>query len=370
MVQSLPSRLPDIPDMVIWDESHHRGSRTYESIADHCPDSYHLGLTATPARGDGKPLGAYFTSMVLGPSVAWLISEGYLSRYRYFAPDVPSMAGVPVTAGEYNTKAVEDIMGGKAIVGNMVRQWQQNAAGLVTLGFAPSVKLSKAYSAAFSEAGIASGHLDGTSPIDERTRLMEAWARRELSVLWNVDLFGEGSDLAAQTGHDITIESVILGAPTRSLPRNRQRLGRGLRAKPIPAIFLDHCGDLSRHPLPDAEIQWSLDAPAKVVRPQGRITPMTRCMDCFAVFNPAPSCPVCGVQREIKERQVIYLEGDLKEIKAQEVAAKKEDDERARRDARREEGMARSLEDFMHIAAARGYHRKWAYHKAKARGYI
>lgn len=360
MVQSLPSRLRAPPDMLVIDESHHIASRSYQRITDHCASSYHLGLTATPIRGDGKPLGAYFDCIVLGPSVAWLMEQGWLSKYQYFAPDIPDLAGVPIRAGEYAEREVEQIMAGKAIVANMVNTWQARAASMITVGFAPTVALSQAYCEAFQAAGIASGHLDGTTERGARRAACAGLARREIQVLWNVGLFGEGVDLAALAGIDVTIEAVIMGSPTRSLVLNRQRIGRVLRPKARPAVILDHCGDITRHPLPDADIAWSLDSPARVSRPGGRITPVSRCAECFSIIPPTAVCPICGHARAVKERQVIYLEGDLKEIKAQDRADAKAADESRKRAQRIEVGRAKTLEELLKIERERGYRAGWA----------
>lgn len=360
MVQSLPRRLTTPPDMIIWDEAHRRAALTYQKIADHCADSYHIGLTATPARTDGKPLGAYFDCMVQGPSVAWLIENGYLSQYRYFAPDLPDLSGVGIRAGDYAAGDVEAIMAGKAIVGNMVKHWQAQAGGMVTVGFAPTVALSQEYAQAFQEAGIASVHLDGTTDRAERRDALEAFAGREHAILWNCDLVSEGFDLAALSGIDITIECVIMGSPTQSLVRNRQRLGRSLRRKPKPAIILDHVGDFTRHGFPNAAIEWSLEHKPKLIRPGGRITPMSRCGACFAMMPPVRVCPVCGVAREVAEREMLHLEGDLKELKEAAKISAKDAQQARRKKERMEEGMARSLEELQEIGRQRGYDHRWA----------
>lgn len=360
MVQSLPARLIAPPHLLITDEAHHAAASSYIKIAEHCTESYHIGLTATPMRPDGKPLGAHYDAMVEGPPVAWLIEQGYLSRYLYFAPDIPDLSGITVRAGDYAPTEVEKIMQGKALVANMVNTWRQRANGLRTAAFAPTVALSKAYCADFNEAGIASAHIDGKTDPDLRKAHTKAFADGEVDVLFNVDIISEGYDLSAQAGRDVTIEAVIMAAPTKSLPRNRQRLGRGLRRKPDPAVFLDHCGDITRHPLPDAEFKFSLDVPARIIRPDGRITPMSRCMQCFAIMPPAAVCPICGTAREVREREVIYLEGDLKEIKKADVEARQAKAEADKKALARRVNAARTLDQLLIIEREMGYAPGWA----------
>jgi hypothetical protein len=43
-------------DLVVIDEAHHAAARTYVAILESYPDARVMGLTATPARLDGKPL--------------------------------------------------------------------------------------------------------------------------------------------------------------------------------------------------------------------------------------------------------------------------------------------------------------------------
>ncbi len=52
-----------------------------------------IGKTATPERLDGKGLGveagSYFEALVLGPSAAWLVEQGWLARSQEQQTDPP-----------------------------------------------------------------------------------------------------------------------------------------------------------------------------------------------------------------------------------------------------------------------------------------
>lgn len=363
MVQSMPSRLEEhgVPDWLLIDEAHHSPSPTYMAVADHCAAARHIGLTATPIRGDGKPLGGMFDVLVQGVGVRWLIDNGYLSDYRYYAPDMPTFEG-----GD-----IERIMSGKAIVGSMVRSWLRCAPGHITLGFAPTIALSEQYAAAFADAGVRSVHVDGDTPDDVRRDAVMALADRRVDVLWNVGLMSEGVDLAAMAGRDVAVEAVILASPTSeaAFGLNRQRLGRVLRVKPDgrAGVILDHCGDAMRHPAPCADIEWSLDKPPKVQRVAGRPSPIARCDNCMAIMPPQPVCPVCGHERAVAERKVFYIEGDLREIKAADMAARRQEVEDRKAYVRRRINSARTLEQLEDVAREFGYKSGWAQMKYKAR---
>ncbi|NKW09462.1 DEAD/DEAH box helicase family protein [Ochrobactrum tritici] len=97
-IQTLQKRLDwyGTPDLYIPDEAHHAGAATWAEVI----DTYRqggakiVGLSATPERLDGEGLGKWFDRMVVGPSTAWLIEQGYLAPYRLFAPSMPDLSGI------------------------------------------------------------------------------------------------------------------------------------------------------------------------------------------------------------------------------------------------------------------------------------
>ena len=72
------------PKLLIWDEAHHLGAKSWEELYKEFPESFHILLTATPLRLDGKGLGNYASELVAGPSVQWLIENKFLSPYRIY----------------------------------------------------------------------------------------------------------------------------------------------------------------------------------------------------------------------------------------------------------------------------------------------
>jgi len=79
-------------DLVIVDEAHLSIAESRKTIIEHYADARIVGLTATPARGDGRGLGEIYEDLVIGPSVAHLVDEGFLVPLRYFAPTAPDLA--------------------------------------------------------------------------------------------------------------------------------------------------------------------------------------------------------------------------------------------------------------------------------------
>ena len=202
--------------------------------------------------------------------------------------------------------------------------------------------------------------MDGDTPYLERKRIFRALGKRELLNVCNCDLLTYGFDLSLAADMDVTVESISIGRPTKSLPLWRQILGRALRYKDYPAIIMDHSGSCFDLGLPTTPIEWSLDDVPKQKK-QEQVEAVRICKKCLAAYETtADCCPYCGAIKEHTTREIKQRAGELAEIKELEL----------KKSRRREEGMARSLEDFIKIAQDRGHKRGWAFMRAKARGYV
>lgn len=343
-----------LPDLAVWDETHHIAAAGWSRVKDYLTDAKHVGLSATPQRLDGKGLGEWFDHMAIGPSVEELMRRGFLSDYKVFAPITVDLSGIHTRMGDYVKSELEGALDTRKITGDIVRHWKKYAQGKKTIGFAVSVKHSEHIVEAFLEAGVRAKHLDGKTNKLERKQATIAFARGEIDVLFNVDLFGEGYDLAAQAGMDVTVESVILARPTQSLALHLQQIGRALRRKDYPAIILDHAGNCMRHGLPDDERDWSLYSTKRKRKKSdddGTVQ-AKQCPTCFYVHKPSPTCPNCGHVYEVANRDIEHVDGELVEL----------DKEALRREKKREQGQARTLEDLITLGISRGYKnpRFWA----------
>ena len=337
---------------------HHVASASYTKIFDHYPNARHIGLTATPERLDGAGLGKYFDAIVEGPSVSWLIENGFLSPYRMFAPSSPDLQGVRTTAGDYNRADAEAAMSKPQIIGDAVQHYMRLAPGKRNMVFCASVKHSLAVVEKFQSAGLIAAHIDGETEQGQRDRLIEDFAAGRIQVLSSVDLVSEGFDLPS-------IEVATLLRPTKSLSLYLQQVGRVLRTYPgkSEAIILDHAGNSARHGLPDDERQWSLQGRAK--RRKSAITSdepdvqVKQCPTCYSVHRPAPCCPRCGFEYPVQGRTPEEVEGELQEIARREAS----------KERKREQGQAETLEDLIRVAKLRGYKHPehWAKHVFQAR---
>ena len=311
-------RIPP-PSVVIWDECHHVGARTWASIRKAWQSSTHIGLTATPQRLDGKGLGRWFHALVPGPSVEQLMRDGYLSPYVAYAPDEPDLAGVHRRGGDYAQGEVADKMGTSHILGGIVDRWRELAGGRKTIAFACSLKHSQQIVDGFKAAGIPAVHVGGNTPIDERRASLAAFAAGDVWVISNVELFGEGFDLAANSGDSrAVVEAVILARPTQSIGLHLQQVGRALRPKAEPAIILDHAGNIARHGLPDDPRAWTLEDGVIEGADEKGVHRRT-CRACFALYRPhLEVCPYCGTPApETKGRKLVEVQGGMRRVERQ-----------------------------------------------------
>ncbi|MDD4095293.1 MAG: DEAD/DEAH box helicase family protein [Oscillospiraceae bacterium] len=348
-----PERLPD-PDLIILDECHHSAAATWQKIIQRFPDTYMIGLTATPCRLDGKPLGAIFTDMVIGVTTTDLIGTGYLSKFRYFAPSVADLSGLKRKGSDFDQEQASELLMTKAIYGDVLQHWRQYANNLQTIIYCSSIKHSQAVAEAFREAGIDAVHFDGNTPKQERRQIVSDFRNGIIKILCNVDLIGEGFDVP-------DCQCCVLLRPTASLGLFIQQTGRALR--PLPgktAIILDHVGNYARHGLPDDQREWSLEE--RIKQPpeygdDGRLI-VRQCPNCYYTFPTGPDvCPNCGTpiintREELKNIQNIRLE-EIKNSRR----------ERAIEKIKKTMDISdcRTLQDFQAFAKLKGYKPGYAF---------
>lgn len=352
-IQTLTNRLEKLkpPSLIVWDESHHVGARTWEKVRERFSEAYHIGLTATPERLDGKGLRKYFSEIVLGPRVQDLIDEGYLCPYRLLVPSTISMAGVKTQMGDYARAEAEAIIDKPHITGDAIREYKKLGGNKRAVVFCMSVKHSNHVVDQFNRAGISAIHVDGETDSFTRDGAIKAFERGDIRVLSNVNLFGEGFDLPS-------IEIVILLRPTQSLSFYLQSVGRALRPSPnkTQAIILDHAGNVERHGLPCDDRAWSLDGRGERLKNTKDSGPAIRiCEICFgAQPSGKPHCIYCNNVFQSKNREIDHVDGDLVEI----------DPSRLKRKPSEKKQESKTLDELYKLGVARGYKhaRKWAQH--------
>ncbi|MBK3735558.1 helicase [Azospirillum brasilense] len=354
------------PDLAVLDEAHHASAAQYLRAHTALSGTRWLGVTATPERLDGKGLGVghggIFDALIEGPTIGELIGRGHLVRPVVYAPSVADLSGIHTRAGDFAADEAAAKLDKPAITGSVVGHYRSLAPGARAVAFCCSIAHSQHVAAEFRAAGIEAMHLDGEADPEERRRVITAFTAGQIRVLTNCALISEGFDVPA-------VEAAILLRPTQSLAMFLQQVGRALRPAPGKdrALILDHVGNVLRHGMPDDDRDWSLGGRAS--RSKGKSEdsgpPVKQCPQCFACHRPAMTCPACGHEYAPEGRTPEEVDGELKPVDRDALAAAKEAEKAQRR---AEVGQARSREDLERIAAERGYKPGWVDHQMRFRG--
>lgn len=367
------------PDVIIVDEAHHATAGSWRKVIEYFPEAKILGVTATPIRSDGQGLGrkcgGMFDELIEGPSMPWLMEQGFLVYPRIFGTaQALDFTDVKNSMGDYAKNDLSKLVDKPKITGSAVDHYKKLCAGTPAIVFCVTVAHAEHVAEEFRNAGFKFYSIDGNTDDLLRKQLIDGLTNGSVDGLTSCDLIGEGTDIPRAT-------TAIELRPTQSKGLNFQQRGRVLRPvyadgfdletregrlqaiaaseKPY-AFILDHAGNTERHGLPYDIQEWTLEGETKK-RGKKNQEPAIRvdmCESCFAVYEPAPVCPMCGHVNKARDTAPKQVEGDLQEITA-EMLIKKE--------KRKEQGKSGTLEELEKIASERGYSRGWAKHIFTAR---
>lgn len=330
------------PDLIICDEAHHLSpGSSWVKIFDHFHKAWRIGVTATPQRLSGEPLGYAFDHMILGPTAAELISAGHLSKYKLYAPSTISTEGMHMVAGDFKHDELSIASDKPSITGDAIKHYTRLAHGKRAVVFCVSLEHASHVRDQFSSAGIKAEVIDGTMEKMDRRILVNSFREGRTLVLVSVGIVSEGFDLPA-------IECAIMLRPTASLALWIQQSMRALRVCPGKdhAIILDHAGNCARHGMPDDTHEWSLEGSARRKKSEAPKVSVRTCPDCFACMPGSKEvCPYCGHVFTPQGRQIEHKEGELVEI----------DPAVMRRKRLAEQSKAKTFEELVEIGKKRGY---------------
>ena len=302
-VQSLARRVRPPADIVITDEAHHAVAGTFADVIEAYPEAFHVGVTATPYRLDGRGLGTLFQEIVVAAYPHELVELGYLVRPRIYTAPPPDLSGIRKVAGDYAPGQLSERM--TSLVGNVVETWQKLGQNRKTVVFAVDIAHSEALTSRFLEAGIPAEHFDGGDDRTTRRAVLDRFRSGETTVLSNCSLISEGFDLPE-------IGVVQMARPTASRALYKQQVGRAMRPAEGKAdcVLLDNAGNFGRFGDPLDVEEYSLTYEVRVPQPLAVKT----CKACFAVIPAsAPTCPYCGFAPPAQVTVVTETEGELVE---------------------------------------------------------
>ena len=277
------------PKFIIVDEAHTAASEGYVRILHELyPGAFVIGLTASPWRLDGQGLKKLFQAMVVGATYKELFSAGYIVPPRAFVPPPPSMQGVKLVGGDYDTGEASERYRDEHTIGDVIAQWKLHGENRPSVYFTCDIEHSKALTRAFVAAGVPSEHIDGTMPYADLRAIEGRVQSGETRIITNCSKLREGWDLPI-------ISCVGLTRPTKSLSLYIQQAVRGDRSYPgkTDFVLLDHAGCVLSFGLPTDDRPWSLEDRDVEERDGG--APVKGCPACYAACPAAAKvCHECG----------------------------------------------------------------------------
>ena len=335
------------PALIITDEAHLSRSNSWMKVLDYY-NTHTVGFTATPVRLDGKPLGDVYDELITGVSVRWLIDHQRLAPYEYYAPTVVETEGLRVQAGDYVVKDLEQLMTERAIYGDVIESYQRFASGERSIVYCVSVTHARETADAFNSAGLRADALSAGTPPGRRKEILEDFRHGRVTILCNVGIISEGVSIDE-------VSCCILLRPTESHALYWQQGMRSMRYMPGKvAKIIDCVGNYTRNPLFDADVEWNLTQSLRkrpAMNSEGDFC-IRSCPKCFKVFKTAPVCPYCGHVYPLHPREIrAHKEIELARITEEQAA----EAERKRKQARAEQGRARTFPELLAIGRERGY---------------
>ncbi len=228
-----------------------------------------LGATATPERGDCKPLKPPFERIVVAAQISELVAAGHLVPLRIKCPAA--------------------VVSSKKIAQRPVDAYLEYARGVRAICFAPNLKAAESYVADFVALGVRAAMVSGKTPKDERERLLAKHKRGDLDVLVNCGVLTEGYD-------DPVVACVIVARGCGSQGLWLQMTGRALRPAPgkTHALLLDLRGLTHELGRPDADRDFALEGEAITVHERLPAHGERLCRVCKAPLGDLVKCPECG----------------------------------------------------------------------------
>ena len=305
-IQTLSRRELPPAKFIFIDEAHHVASAQFERFIANYPDAFIVGLTATPYRMDGKPLGFAFQEIVNPVTTLELIEQGSLLDPIYIIPKSDlDLSSVHTSKGEYNDKELFSAFDKPKIYSNLFETWTKFGKDLRTIIFCVNVAHANNTLSLYIGQGISAGLVTGEMNAKERDSIFSSFASGIIQVLINVNIATEGYDLPA-------IECVILNRATLSMCLYKQMVGRGARPYLSQRNFyvIDMGGNVERFGLWETDPEFSLTA--KVKKRKEGIAPIKNCPQCDAIISiQSRICKFCNYEYPLESKNDVPLETEF-----------------------------------------------------------
>ncbi len=217
----------DYFDYLVIDEFHHAVNDQYRRIVNYFKPQFLLGLTATPERMDGRNIYEICDYNVLYEiSLKEAINKGILVPFHYYGIyDETDYSSLHLVKGRYDEKELNETYIGNVRRYDLIYKYYMKYHSKRALGFCCSRQHAEEMAKEFCARGIQAvavySNADGDFS-ENRDKAIVKLKNQEIKVIFSVDMFNEGVDIAA-------LDMVMFLRPTESPIVFLQQLGRGLR---------------------------------------------------------------------------------------------------------------------------------------------
>lgn len=299
--------------MVLCDEAHATFSKARLDFLGKFPVC--IGITATPALANGKGMGAFYTDIVQGPTMAEMVAMGFLVPARYYGADAPDLSAVGLNAdGDYIEGELAEASDKPELIGGIYENYKRIAGNRSTLIFAVNCKHGRHILETFLDHGVKAEYIDANTPTEERDEMKKRVMAGVTKVIVNIQVMAFGTDWPI-------ISCVIVARVTKNICAWRQMLGRGSRLHPTKEDFIvvyhghnfDELGAL------EDPIEWSLDDKTTVKERKQKVQkerkePKEIKCKCGYIFKSSRRCPSCGLEIIPKGEAIPVHEAELVEL--------------------------------------------------------
>lgn len=306
--------VPDV-DAIFFDEAHRATAASYRRIRKENPKASVIGLTATPWRLDGSPLGDVFDEIHVAAGPSELSMDGFIaSPVTYGLPLEKARALTKGVKGkrEYSDEQLANAMTKKSLMGDTIAEWKRLSGGAPTIAFAVNHRHASKLHARFKAAGVRTEYMSKALIANHgaREKMLARLVSGKTQIVINVDVLSEGVDFPS-------VKCILLVRPTKSLTKFLQQVGRACRPfNEQRPIIIDHAGNCWRFGLPQEEREWALSGRAKETSGEA---PVKVCPECQAMI-PARCeiCPECAAEQPISAREREEQEAELERLRLKE----------------------------------------------------
>ena len=226
-------------NMLVTDEAHHAVAATWVKIANHFTnnqDLKHLGMTATPDRGDEAALGQIYDTCAYRYDIQDGVKDGWLVPImiqRIYMDEI-NLSRVDKLAGDFNQGQLDHAMRRDKAMYGVSEALKSEVGSRKTLVFCASIEHAQDLTDILNANMLGSAALvTGKTPKHERKQLLDNYRAGNIQYLCNVGVATEGFDIP-------DIGCVAIARPTMSRALYAQMIGRGTRPLPNIVDGLNH----------------------------------------------------------------------------------------------------------------------------------